>query len=369
MSDSEEEPPKWFKKFFHQFLSNQAEQLASPSKHNRPSPESTVPPAKRHKSQGGEPLPHFSATPPPHTSPDSDDEFDARYGHLFDHNINNDASDSEHPDPPDESRDHEQEGMDSVLSDGEESVDEALVELVDKVPNWEPYSQLKKFISKTINHPMPEEVLKNITEEFVPPADMQKYFIPPKMPNRLYNSITRMKSKSALRSEKAMYNAQKELFIISKPLIAALAELKPLGDPVKSAREKLSVSLQGLFSVSLKISRARRENVRFLFKFALADVLYGYDPNYHSLFGGTSFSAAIESAAKEAKLDLAWAKPPPKPKQSSMPFRNPNQQGFQNRNFGKTSYRRPYNNNQNQKSNKKNQPKNPKGSSYQGKQQ
>ena len=166
-----------------------------------------------------------------------------------------------------------------------------------------------------------------------------------------------------------MYNAQKELFIISKPLITALAELKPLGDPVKPAREKLSVSLQGLFSVSLKISRARRENVRFLFKYALAEVLYGYDPNYHSLFGGTSFSASIESAAKEAKLDLAWAKPPPKPKQSSMPFRNSNQQGFQNRNFGKPSYRRPYNNNQNQKSNKKNHPKNPKGSSYQGKQQ
>ena len=147
MSDSEEEPPKWFKKFFHQFLSDQAEQ--SSSKHNRPSPESTVPPAKRHKSQGGEPLPHFSATPPPHTSPDSDDEFDARYGHLFGHNINNEASDSEHHDPPDESRDHEQEGLDSVhQSDGEESVDEALVELVDKVPNWEPYSQLNKFTSE-----------------------------------------------------------------------------------------------------------------------------------------------------------------------------------------------------------------------------
>ena len=96
------------------------------------------------------------------------------------------------------------------------------------------------------------------------------------------------------------------------------------------------------------------------------------DPNYHSLFGGTSFSASIESAAKEAKLDLAWAKPPPKPKQSSMPFRNSNQQGFQNRNFGKSSYRRPYNNqNQNQKSKfyKKNSSKNLKGSSYIGKQQ
>ena len=66
MSDSEEEPPKWFEKFFHKFQNNQTEQLASLFNHNRPSSESTVPPAKRQKSQGGDPLPHHSPTPPPH---------------------------------------------------------------------------------------------------------------------------------------------------------------------------------------------------------------------------------------------------------------------------------------------------------------
>ena len=374
-SDNEEEPPKWFEKFFIRLQNQQTEQLASLIKNNgTPTNESKVPPAKRQKTQGGAPLPHHSATPPPRVIYDSDDEFDARFGHLIGDNINNDASDSDHTELPDDSRSNplkprEQEGLDSVQSDGDESVDEALVEVLDKVPNWEPYSQLKKFITKTIDHPMPEELLKNISEEFVPPADMQEFFIPPKMPSRLYNTISRMISKNAIKSEKAMFNAQKELFIISKPPIAALAELKPLGEQVKLAREKLSISIQGLFSVSIKISRARRENVRFLFKYSLAEVLYTYDPNHHSLFGGTSFSASIESAAKEAKLDLAWAKPPPKPKQSSIPFRNYNQQGFQNRGSGKSSNRRPYHTYQNQKPKyKKNYNKNPKGSSSQGKQ-
>ena len=113
-------------------------------------------------------------------------------------------------------------------------------------------------------------------------------------------------------------------------------DLKPLGDPVSKAREKLSISLQGLYSVSLRISRARRENVRFLFKFALAEALYAYDPTHSSLFGGTSFSSQVEKAAKEAKLDLTWSKPKPKSySQSFQPFHVYGQRGFQNRGRGR----------------------------------
>ena len=322
---------------------------------------------------------------PPRKEYDSDDDFDSRFGHLI--NLSPDANnnyDSDQPDSPDHSElpNHEEEESgqqeDSNAqdhSDGEESTDEALVEITAKVPNWEHSAKLKKFIASCINRPMPEEMLKHLSEEFVPSPDTQDFFIPPKMPNRLYNAITRMKTKSALKTEKAMYNAQKELFIMTKPLIAALNELKPLGEPVSKAREKLSITLQGLYSTSLKISKARRENVRFLFKFQLAEVLYGFQPNHISLFGGTSFSSQIEISAKEAKLDFSWAKTSSKPKQSYMPFRKYGQQGFQNKGYGKSFNRRPYpNNNYQQKNsnfnnNKQNKSKNTKGSSYQGKQQ
>ena len=394
MSNQDEVPPKWIETL----LDRHTERIASyfinygASSSNEPS----VPPAKRQKTQRGAPLPHIPPKPP-RDHYDSDDEFDDRFCYLIGPNVNNDGtnvindgtnvtndSDSEHSETQERSLDEniEQAGLDSVRnfsqvqSDGEESVDDALVEITDKIPNWEPYSQLKKFIAKCIDRPLPEEMLKHLSDEFVPPADMQEFFIPPKMPSRLYNAISKLKSKNAIRSEKAMYNAQKELFIIAKPLIAALAELKPLGEPVKLAREKLSISIQGLFSSSLKISRARRENVRFLFKFALADVLYGYEPNHRSLFGGSSFASQIESAAKEAKLDLSWAKTTSKPKQNFMPFRNYNPQGFQqNRNFKnyrKSYSRRPFSNNQNsQKSNQFNKTfnKSTRGSSSHGKQQ
>ena len=93
------------------------------------------------------------------------------------------------------------------------------------------------------------------------------------------------------------------------------------------ARELLSISLRGIFSVSLKISRARKENVRFLFKDALGEVLYTYAPRYCSLFGGTSFSSQVEKAAKEAKLDISLSKV--RPSVPYQPFRNSGYQGFQ----------------------------------------
>ena len=88
----------------------------------------------------------------------------------------------------------------------------------------------------------------------------------------------------------------------------------------------MSVSLHGMYSVSLKISRARRENVRFLFKEALAEALYAFNPSYSQLFGGSSFSSQVEKAAKEAKIDLSWSKPGPSKQQ---PFRSSGSQGFQ----------------------------------------
>ena len=377
MSDPEEVPTKFLEKLLN-FTPHQSASLSSffTNLGVSSSNESSVPPAKRQKTQGGATAPHPSPNPSRVNDYDPDDDFDARFGHLIGSNVNNDdPAQSDHSEPLDNPLDDtlEQAGLDSVMSDGEESVDEALVEITDKIPNWDPYSQLKKFISKTIDRQLPEQMLNHLNDEFVPPSEMQKFFIPPIMPKRLYITISKMKSKSAIKTEKAMYNAQKELLVTVKPLLISLTELKPLGEPVKLAREKLSISIQGLFSTSLKISYARRENVRFLFKNSLADVLYGYEPNHHSLFGGSSFASQIEIAAKEAKLDLSWAKAPPKPKQF-MPFRtyNQSQQGFQfSRGYKKSSDRRHYSANQNpQKKNYINKKfnKSSKSSPYQGKQ-
>ena len=117
-----------------------------------------------------------------------------------------------------------------------------------------------------------------------------------------------MSNKNAIATERALYKAQEQQFTIAKPLISALIDLKPFGKAVSEAREKMSITLHGIFSVSLQISHARRSNIRFLFKEALADALFSHDPNHTSLFGGTDFSSQVEKAVKEAKLDFSWSK-------------------------------------------------------------
>ena len=293
-----EKPPKWLKTL----LDHQTESLKSVindalSTHNKSNPS-----PKRSKVQNTS----KSKIPKKQSSSQDDDDFDQRFGHLIGPNVNNNDNEDDEGenDESDSQIDEDHSESEHSIVDEEDdlndSFDKDLVEILDKVPNWDPTTSLKKFISKTYDHALPEEIIKNINDEYVPKEDLVEFFIPPKMPNRLINSISRMKSKNAIKTEKFLYNAQKELFVTAKPLLSALKDLKPLGDPVSKAREKLSISLQGLYSVSLRISRARRENVRFLFKFALAEALYAYDPTHSSLFGGTNFSTQVDKAAKEA---------------------------------------------------------------------
>ena len=339
-----EKPPKWLKSL----LDHQTESLKSvindalntSNKSPNPSPKRRKVHSNTSKSKSSKPK----------KSHDDEDDFDQRFGHLIGPDVNNDKDDNNN-DKDDDDEGEIEEFSDSQIDEDHsesehymeeeedelnDSFDKDLVEILDKVPNWDPTSSLKKFISKTCDHSLPEEIIKKINDEYVPKEDLVEFFTPPKMPSRLINSISRMKSKNAIKTEKSLYNAQKELFVTAKPLLSALMDLKPLGDPVSKAREKLSISLQGIYSVSLRISRARRENVRFLFKFALAEALYAYDPTHSSLFGGSSFSAQVEKAAKEAKLDLAWSKTKPKNySQSFQPFHAYNQRGFQYRGRGR----------------------------------
>ena len=266
------------------------------------------------------------STSRPRSEEDEDDEFDAKFSHLF-------SSGVCEPRPPLEESDYGNEidsagasGFYIADSDGEASQDDDLVDILDKVPNWDTGSSITSFIKNKIDVPLPEEMLKQLNEDYMPNEDLQAYFLPPKMPPRLFNALARMKSKGTYKTEKALYTAQSHLFTIAKPLVVALVELKPLGSPVSKARELMSISLHGMYSVSLGISRARRENVRFLFKDALAEVLYSYVPSHMSLFGGSSFTAQVEKAAKEAKLDFTWSA---RNKRSYHPFRS-SQQGFQN---------------------------------------
>ena len=302
---------------------------------------------------GDEPVPQGSGrqlktTPKKPSLPrkDDSDEFDARFGHLFEHGVCNSDEDNEEDNRTEEQEDVRIEDQEEVndedeqprdrheMSDGDGSEDDDLIRALEKEPNWTVGSKIKKFIEDVIDNPLPEEVQKQLDDEFVPGEDLEKFFVAPKMPHRLYKAISRLTSKCAIKTERALYASQTEAFILTKPLLASLIELKPLGKQVSNTRRMISKSIHGLYSISLKISKARRENIRFLFKDSLADVLYGYEPNHVSLFGGTDFASQVEKAAKVAKLDFSWAKKP----RSNQAFRSRGSQGFRGSRGGGYNY-------------------------------
>ena len=268
---------------------------------------------------------------------DSEDEFDRKYGHL----IGPSTEDSTKAKTNSSSNDP---------NDSEDSVDEDLLDISDQVPNWDTSSSLKKFIKGNIDRPLSEEVLKQINEDFTPEEAVSEFFKPPEMPSKLLNPMKKLFNKGAISTERDLFNAQRQLFTASKPLVSALTELKPLGDQVKKARELLSISLRGIYSTSLKISHARRDNARFLIKNkALAETLFSYPPTHSQLFGGNNFGSQLEKAVKESKIDISWNKSQPK---KFFP-QSQNNQGFLQYSKGAGRYfRKPnYNNNNNKYNN------------------
>ena len=221
----EEEPPRWFKKYLESQMSNADSSNASEE-------------AKRPKPSGSNPQPQKK--PRPSCDTDSEAEFDQRFGHLFEHDVcdNKDESDHDTEDPSSDlfNKDH---NNNDTHSEGEESVDEDLVEVLHKVPNWDASSSIRKFISKTIDRPLPEDMIKTLNEDYIPSPDLEEFFTPPKLPKRLYKAISRMKSKCALKVEQNLYSTQAELFVIAKPLVAALIDLKPLGPFSQSSSRAL----------------------------------------------------------------------------------------------------------------------------------
>ena len=329
--DPEEQPPAWMSAM----IQSQTASLSSILERHLASQLPADKPPKKKKSKKSKNKPPSSPRSHPQ---DSDDDFDRRFGHLIGNGVDDDDGHRLEDDDlvigsqgvvTDKKRPREDPSSDED-SDGSGSVDEDLVRIQKSVPNWPLSHSIQRFFHDSADDPLPEEYLKDLNNEYVPQEKLQKFFAPPHMPTRLYKRIARMPSKGAFRTEKAMYAAQTELFIIAKPMVASFVKLRGLrGDgvqeAVKEARSMICIGMHGIFSVSLKISKARRENVKFLFKESLAEALYAFPPSHLCLFGGVDFYTQMEKACKEAKIELLW--PKQRPSNPNQSFRN---QGFRN---------------------------------------
>ena len=339
---SNEDPPSWFTDFLKKIAGPGETEHADSSKRSLDDSDQTH--SKSAKICKDPQPPKAPGPPVVDNDVGEEDEFDRRFGHLFNQELGNSNPDEEIIDENNNEEVLNVANQDEDDDDDTGSVDEDLAEILDKVPNWETTSSIKKFIIKCVDKPLPKQMLEDLSKDYTPSELLQKYFVPPKMPPRLFKAISKMKNKNAVITERNLYNAQEQQLTIAKPLISALVELKPLGSSVSAAREKMSISLHGIFSVSLQISHARRSNVRFLFKEALADALFSFEPSHASIFGGSDFCSQVEKAAKEAKLDFSWSKS----KSSKQTFRN--RQGFRGSfNAGNYFHQRSFTRQQNQR--------------------
>ena len=117
---------------------------------------------------------------------DDSDDFDSRFGHLFEHGVcdsNYDQDDGLELDDDQEDGneleyDEEGEGgleeeddntqEDKSEEGGSEDEDEDLIESKGKTPNWKVSSAIKRFIVGVIDRPLPDAVQKQLEGEFIP---------------------------------------------------------------------------------------------------------------------------------------------------------------------------------------------------------
>ena len=137
------------------------------------------------------------STSRPRSEEDEDDEFDAKFSHLFSSGVCERRPPLEESDYGNEIDSAGASGFYIADSDGEASQDDDLVDILDKVPNWDTGSSITSFIKNKIDVPLPEEMLKQLNEDYMPNEDLQAYFLPPKMPPCLFNALARMKFKGA----------------------------------------------------------------------------------------------------------------------------------------------------------------------------
>lgn len=131
------------------------------------------------------------------------------------------------------------------------------------------------------------ENLQNSAYDFI------KFFIPPKMPTEVMTALSTPRFLNAARTEKALYCAQRNLYLEVKSIIDTLYELNKIKvndfHILSKVHFVISRTLYGILSssliTSLRLSHVRRENVHSFLKDDAANIYNNSLPTVESLFG------------------------------------------------------------------------------------
>ena len=205
------------------------------------------------------------------------------------------------------------EAQDSASTSKQIDLDDDLFMAYNQMPNWDPAQKIFSWMKTVCDKEVPPAVTKEIHDSFIPPLDSQQLFVPPKLPQAIVDKLASA-PKNLLKVPKIVNDhlnrAQKELAVAYKPIIevmsffyteefANLKEIVPQLAPLLSSHKTLlSQSLALLVSAGIKISKARKDSLRPIFR---TSAVLREAPTAAQVMGTEDLATLIERTTKEKK--------------------------------------------------------------------
>ena len=193
------------------------------------------------------------------------------------------------------------------------AMDEDLFQGYTMTPNWVLASEVTSWLSSVNSKEVPTQVSKEIDQSYIPPVEHQPLFTPPQLPKAIHDKLhtaPKYISKVPKLVNEHLLKAQKELGIAQKPMsellsfyyteqFAAIKDIVPeISDILNAHKALLSQGIALIISASIKISKARKDNLRPIFK--LQSVLR-QDPTSSQVLGTDDLAGLAEKSTKEQK--------------------------------------------------------------------
>ena len=192
-------------------------------------------------------------------------------------------------------------------------IDEDLFQAYNQLPNWNPAPDILIWMNAICDKEVPTSVTKEIFDTFVPPVDQQPLFAPPKLPQAITDKLTSAPkniSKVPKMVNDHLNRAQKEMAVAYKPFIevlsfyyseefANLKEIVPeISKSLSSHKGLLSQGLALMVSAGIKISKARKDSLRPIFRSA---AVLRENPTASQVLGTEDLASLSERTSKEQK--------------------------------------------------------------------
>ena len=192
-------------------------------------------------------------------------------------------------------------------------IDEDLFQAYNQLPNWNPAPDILIWMNAICDKEVPTSVTKEIFDTFVPPVDQQPLFAPPKLPQAITDkliSAPKNISKVPKMVNDHLNRAQKEMAVAYKPFIevlsfyyseefANLKEIVPeISKSLSSHKGLLSQGLALMVSAGIKMSKARKDSLRPIFRSA---AVLRENPTASQVLGTEDLASLSERTSKEQK--------------------------------------------------------------------